>query len=230
MKEIFKQVIITKLRHYWWLVILVMIGLGVLLFYVHLNHQTALQQNEILLKQTNTSAKHATTYHKIKAPNKKNNTNEIYVEIKGAVNKPGIYHLTSQQRLFDALSKAGGLKPEADTRKLNLAQQLHDQDSFYVPKQGEMLQTDDLVIAATYPDDHDDSGDHQDNSNHGDQVNLNTATVTDLQKLTGIGPKKAAKIIEYREQSGKFKSVDDLKQVAGIGDKNLATLKPHLCV
>lgn len=64
----------------------------------------------------------------------------------------------------------------------------------------------------------------------GNQINLNTATVTDLQKLTGIGPKKAAKIIEYREQSGKFKSVDDLKQVTGIGDKTLATLKPHLCV
>ena len=223
--------ILNFLKRFWYLAILAILFLGGLIFsYCHHNNNKT-NDNLAMLSSATQHAKPTAKHSSLAS--KQHSTTHIYVEIKGAVNHPGIYLLNDKkQRLFDALQQAGGLQPDADTRKLNLAQQLKDQDSFYIPKQGENIETSDLVIAANHPVNNDDNpasnSSNSDKSNN--QINLNTATATDLQKLSGVGPKKAEKIINYRNENGKFKTVDDLKQVAGIGEKTLEMLKPNLCV
>lgn len=220
------EMVVNFLKRFWYLLIIVgIILLIIIICYCH-NKKNNESNNLAMLNSTKSNSHFSKTITKTMPASV--TSSHIYVEIKGAVNRPGIYLLSKQnQRLFDALQQAGGLQECADTRKLNLAQQLKDQDSFYIPKKGEKIETSDLVVAANHPTNETNSNN---SSNDNNKINLNTATIADLQKLSGVGPKKAEKIINYRNEIGKFKTVDDLKQVAGIGEKTLEMLKPNLCV
>lgn len=144
----------------------------------------------------------------------------IYVDIKGAVKVPGIYQLKNQQRIWDALALAGGVSEEADTTQVNYAQKVKDQMIIYVPKKGEpvpqSLET--LQESATAQ------------QNQEEKINLNTATEAELQTLSGIGAKKAQEIIRFRDEQGPFKTVEELKNVPGIGEKTVERLKDMLTV
>ena len=146
----------------------------------------------------------------------------VTVDVKGAVKKPGVYQLQSNSRVHDALEKAGGLTDEADLKSVNQAQKLSDEAVVYVAKVGENAVdvTTSAPASAT-------SGTGQTKSA---LVNLNTATEADFQTISGIGQKRAQDIIAYREANGRFKSVDDLKNVSGIGAKTLEKLKEYVTV
>ena len=130
----------------------------------------------------------------------------IFVDIKGAVKKPGIYQMKVGDRVKDALDAAGGLTEEADSQKVNLAKRLEDQMVIVVPKVGE--EAEEIPAGAT----------SKEEAKEG-KVNINTATVEELKTLKGVGEKKAEAIIEYRKKNGSFQTKEDLMKVRGIGKK-----------
>lgn len=148
----------------------------------------------------------------------------IKVDVKGAVKSPGIFTAQAGDRVIDLISAAGSFTEKADTDKVNFAQIIEDQMVIYVPEIGEEDKGDlENIQVGT-------SGDAITKGTSGGLVNLNTATQEDLQTLTGIGPSKANAILEYRETAGKFKEVDELKQVTGIGDKTFERLRDSISV
>ena len=146
---------------------------------------------------------------------------KIMVDVKGAVRQAGVYELPVGSRVYDAVQKAGGMTDEANNQSVNLAQKLEDESIVYVAKNGEEIAPVASASAGTT------SGEKQ--SKDG-KVNLNTATEAELQTISGIGQKRAQDIIAYREEKGKFQSVDELKNVSGIGQKTLEKLKEHVTV
>lgn len=144
----------------------------------------------------------------------------IYVDIKGAVKVPGIYQLKNQQRIWDALALAGGVSEEADTTQVNYAQKVKDQMIIYVPKKGEAVAQSLETLQESAPA----------QQNQEEKINLNTATEAELQTISGIGAKKAQEIIRFRDEQGPFKTVEELKNVSGIGEKTVERLKDMLTV
>ncbi|MFM0795955.1 helix-hairpin-helix domain-containing protein [Streptococcus suis] len=146
---------------------------------------------------------------------------QLVVDVKGAVVKPGLYTLEAEARVNDAVEAAGGLTGQADPKSVNLAQKLSDEAVVYVASKDENIS----VVASTTTS----SAMSQEEKNT-NLVNLNTATEADLQTISGIGSKRAADIIAYREANGGFKSVDDLNNVSGIGDKTMESIRPYVTV
>lgn len=146
---------------------------------------------------------------------------QLVVDVKGAVAKPGLYTLEAGARVNDAVEAAGGLTSQADPKSINLAQKLSDEAVVYVASKDENIS----VVASTTTS----SAISQEEKNTS-LVNLNTATEADLQTISGIGAKRAADIIAYREANGGFKSVDDLNNVSGIGDKTMESIRPYVTV
>lgn len=134
----------------------------------------------------------------------------ITVYIKGEVKKPGVYKLKSGSIVDDLIKMAGGLTEEANPdSKLNLAKKLRDEDYIYVEKKVELSSSGANNIAAVQPE------------NKSEKVNINNATLKELDEIPGIGPVTAQKIIDYREKNGYFTSIEDLKKIGGIGEKTL---------
>ncbi len=146
---------------------------------------------------------------------------QLVVDVKGAVTEPGIYYLDAGSRVNDAVEAAGGLTSQADPKSINLAQKLSDEAVVYVASKDENIS----VVASTTTS----SAMSQEEKNT-NLVNLNTATEADLQTISGIGVKRAADIVAYREANGSFKSVDDLNNVSGIGDKTMESIRPYVTV
>ncbi|EOI01953.1 comEA protein [Enterococcus moraviensis ATCC BAA-383] len=144
---------------------------------------------------------------------------QLYVDIKGAVEKPGIYEGHLQMRVWDVVMLAGGVKDDADTKQVNFAERIKDQMVIYVPKVGEEVQHNEKSTDSQISQ-----------SDTVDKVNLNQATETELQTLSGVGQKKAQEIIRYREENGGFKSIDDLKNISGFGEKTVEKLKEFITV
>lgn len=139
----------------------------------------------------------------------------IYVDVKGAVKQPALYQLPANSRVQAAIQVAGGFAEQADQNQINLAQILTDQSMIYVPKKGETPPSA-LQQPAT------------ENSGEAIKVNINTASEQELQQLSGIGAKKAADIIQYREANGSFKKIEELSEVSGIGEKTVEKLRPFV--
>ena len=147
---------------------------------------------------------------------KTNNSKQLLVvDIEGAVQKPGVYRLKKDSIVQDALAQAGGVNAQADMTQINRAKKLTDQMQLYVPIKGE--KTPSVTTGG--------------NTNSEKKVvNINTATVDDFKDVSGIGPKKAEKIIAFREQNGDFKDLHDLTKVSGFGEKTIERLKDQLTV
>lgn len=149
---------------------------------------------------------------------------EVYVDVDGAVVRPGVYRLKEGARVSQALDAAGGLTVEADVTGLNRASKITDGQKIYVPTVGEQQAAAAVggaeSSAATTPGAGSSSG----------LVNINTASAVELQTLSGIGPSMAQSIIDERTKNGAFASVDDLMRVSGIGEKKLAKIKDCICV
>lgn len=139
---------------------------------------------------------------------------EIKVHVAGEVKKPGLYKLEEGARINDAVDAAGGFTDNADKDSLNLAKLVEDGEQIMIPAKGGAESAAGSSSSAT---------------NNG-KVNINTADLATLQTLNGVGPSTAQKIIDYRNANGKFKSIDDLKKISGIGEKTFAKFKDQICV
>lgn len=154
-----------------------------------------------------------------------------YVDIKGAIKVPQVVPVTPGMRVHDVVEMAGGVTGEADQSQVNLAQLVTDQMVIYVPKVGEEVSpSTEALVADSKVTESAVSESSGDATSDGDLVNINTADTTMLQTLSGIGEKRAADIINYRETNGLFETVDDLDQVSGIGEKMMEKLRPLITV
>ena len=142
------------------------------------------------------------------------------VQVVGAVRRPGVYRLRSGRRVDDAVHQAGGATPRADLAGVNLAAKVSDGQQIIVPAAGAS------GAAATGPA----GSAGGTGAAPGQPLNLNTATPEQLDQLDGVGPATAQKIVAYRQAHGGFRSVSELDQVPGIGEKKLAALKDRVRV
>jgi competence protein ComEA len=142
----------------------------------------------------------------------------VVVYVAGAVARPGVYPVGGGARVADAVGAAGGTTPDADLDPLNLAARLSDGDRVFVPRKG---QAPPPVLGP---------GPTGDGSTPSGPVNLNTATAEQLEALSGVGPATAHAIITWRQQHGRFRSVQDLLQVRGIGPAKLEALRDQVTV
>lgn len=146
----------------------------------------------------------------------------IKVHISGQTNYNGILELEEGSRIDDAINKAGGLTSEADITNINLAYELLDGQKIYIPKQNEEIKTELVTVGSGIL-----TEDMNGNSN---KININSATQTQLEELPGVGPSLALKIIKYREENGKFKNIEELKNVSGIGESKYEEMKEIVTV
>lgn len=174
-----------------------------------------------------------------------------YIDIKGYVNNPGVYSLEKGKRVVDAINIAGGLKKDANTSLLNLSKEISDQMVIVIysnseikeyeklsetKKQEEKICTDKIVNDACISNSNNNVNNNDiietktDDSNKTLKININTATKEELMTLKNIGESKALAIIEYRTKNGLFKTIDDLKNVSGIGDKLFESIKENIAV
>ena len=137
----------------------------------------------------------------IKENNQSNEKKYYYVDIKGEVKDPGVYKLKEGSRVIDAINASGGLKENANTYSVNLSKKITDEMVIIVPSNSE-------------------------NTN----VSNNTITPKELLSITGIGESKASNIVKYREENGNFSSIEDIKNVSGIGDSLFEKIKKYITV
>lgn len=137
----------------------------------------------------------------------------IYVQVAGAVVKPGVYELPINSRVYEVIALAGGLLAEADDKDLNQAMLLTDGQKIYIYSKDEIEMQ--LLNESSASD---------------GLVNINTADIVTLQTLPGIGASRAGEIISYREQNGNFLSIEDIKNVSGIGDGIYSKIEAHIKV
>ena len=154
----------------------------------------------------------------------------VVVHVTGAVIRPGVVTLGEGSRVNDAIGAAGGVSPDADTQQLNLARVLTDGEQIRVPRIGEVLPDPaPQPGAAVTPGTGTAPGKPAAGSASG-MVNINTASASELEKLPGIGPALAQRIVEYRDSHGPFASVDALTDVPGIGKAKLEALREQATV
>lgn len=173
-------------------------------------------------KQSSQSLSEASSQSKTEGSEKVKS--KVTVDVKGAVVNPGVYTLKAGARVTDVIQEAGGMTEDADAKSVNLAASLSDEEVIYVANKDENVS----VLDQTGTGQVSDKG-GQAVSKDG-KINLNTATSEQLQTISGIGAKRAEDIIAYRESHGGFQSVDDLKNVSGIGDKTLDKIRESLYV
>ena len=151
---------------------------------------------------------------------------EIVVHVAGAVKTEGIIFLQEGDRISNAIEKAGGTTEEADMTQVNLATAVEDGMKIYIPKKGENMKTQEETTETTKEKTQTANKTTQTTG----KVNINKATQEELEELPGIGPSTATKIIEYREENGKFSNTEDIKKVSGIGDAKYNTIKDLITI
>lgn len=152
---------------------------------------------------------------------------KIKIYITGEVNKPGVYELKVNSRVEDAITIAGGTTSNANLQDVNLAFILDDAMKIYIPNKNDITEEKPIISSDSSSSVALSSGNDSSNSS---KININKATLSDLEKIPGVGPSIAQKIITYREENGKFSSIDDLKNVSGIGSKKFETIKDYISV
>lgn len=152
---------------------------------------------------------------------------EIVVHITGAVNKEGIVRIKEGSRIIDAIEAAGGMSDEVNLDMINLAYAVKDGQKIYVPKLSDaervFKEGEDSNIVIV------DKG-TEEKSSSSSKININTANISQLESISGIGESTANKIIEYREKNGKFKTIEEIKNVSGIGEIKYESIKDDICV
>lgn len=212
----------------------IIIAISILVFIFTITTITILTLSEdesepIIVEKTKSIKKKSTT--------KKDQEQEVKVDIKGAINVPGIYSLKTTSRVIDVIEKAGGLTENADTSVINLSKKLTDEMVIIIYTKAEVRSFEQTkekeTLVQNKCNQKDDNALKNDacitqSSETPKKISINTGTLQDLMTLTGIGEAKAKDIISYREKNGPFKSIDDLTKVSGIGENTLAQIKENL--
>lgn len=143
--------------------------------------------------------------------------NKIYIHLDGAVKKGGLIELEEGDRLEQAINKSGGLLDIADLRYVNLAMVLLDGEKIYIPSKDEMLEN---TLEISYMPEVQETK----------RININNANSEELQKIPGVGPSTAKNILSYRDKNGRFKKVEDIKNVNGIGDSKFEAMLEYISI
>lgn len=153
----------------------------------------------------------------VNSSNISKNDDRIGVYISGEVKNTGVYYLKKGSRITDLINICGGLTEEADVSKINPAQKLNDSDKIIIPKKEENLNTESIEDT------------NESDINVQEKININTATKDELTSLNGIGEATANKIINYRNKN-KFREIEDIMNVPGIGEAKFSNIKDYICV
>lgn len=146
----------------------------------------------------------------------------IFVHIDGWIQNPGVYEIKENDRVNNIIEKAGGLKEGASIKSINLAARLSDGDKIYIPNREEEKQIETTEVKGN------NTGTVKITKNN--KININKASITELKQITGIGESTANKIIDYRDNVGKFKKIEDIKEVKGIGDSKYESIKDKITI
>ena len=146
-------------------------------------------------------------------------TTMIVVEIKGEVANPDVYEISEGSIIRDLITKAGGLTNEANIDKINRADKLRDNQLIVIPNKNELSNANTNINVSK-----------EGNTAEDGIININTASLEELQKINGVGEVKAKSIINYREKNGGFKSIDEMKNIEGIGDKTFEKMKDQITI
>lgn len=216
-----KKIIIT--------IILIIAVLVMFIIYLVTNEKSFDEYNfnEIILEEDSKTIETVPSEveNKFQNESQANEVNEIVIHITGAVKKEGIVYLREGDRVIDAIKKAGGETKEADLGQVNLAYVLSDGQKIYIPRKNEKI--DEYIIS--------DSNNSYKVNNQSElktkeKININSASEDELDTLPGIGPSIAKKIIDYRNENGKFSSIEDLKNVSGIGEAKFSDIKDSITI
>ncbi len=152
----------------------------------------------------------------------------VYVQVAGAVNRPGVYEMAADSRVFQAVQMAGGLAPDADEQSVTLAARISDGCRVYIPRQGEIVPG--AVVSPGSQTGAGPGGGAEVDGRPGGLVSINSAGLDELDALPGIGPAIAQDIITYRETNGPFTSIEQLTDVPGIGPAKLEQVRPLITI
>ena len=199
--------------------------------------KSAEDEADISQKKQNEAAEEQTPEVEKQPPEISDTPQNIYVDICGAVTSPGVYELPYGSRVFQAIEQAGGYLPEAAASYINRARGLSDGQQIYVPTQEEVNSQ---VLAVTQDGTEASSGNDTDNGTGQEasgedtgteqKIDLNTADVSQLTTLTGVGESKALAIIAYREENGPFTSAEDIMNVPGIKEGTYEKIKDKIAI
>lgn len=213
--------------------IILIIAVVIAYYYLYLKNSTEEISNQNL-EINNTQESNQTN------ETKKETQETIIVHVSGAVNIEGIVELDSGSRIANAIEKAGGVKENADMTDINLAYPLEDGMKIHIPTKEETSANNENTSIESYVTSSSGGVNSKEstNSTQGNsttntsskKVNINTASQEELDSLPGIGPSIATKIIDYREQNGKFNSIEEIKEVSGIGDAKYDKIKDSITV
>lgn len=203
------------------IILIILIIILITIYIINTNEKEEIDLNIILLENSEEE--------NVEITNEIHEEEKIAVHIIGEVKKEGIIYLEEGSRVADAIEKAGGETKEADLSKINLAYILQDGEKIYVPNKNDNITE---YITIENGNNLITEGNNTSNNLKGenDKVNINTATLNELDSLPGIGPSTAQKIIDYREENGNFKTIEDLQNVKGIGDAKFEEIKDKIIV
>lgn len=199
------------------------------------------QENNFLDQTENLEIEENTTENEEKAKTNEETKEMIIVHISGAVQNEGIVELEVNSRVADAIEKAGGLKENAYMDEINLAYLLEDGEKIHIPtleeqkeKEGEEGKKEEEIkkVETTnkYSNANINNVNQKEKTSKQTKININTATQEELDSLPGIGPSTATKILDYRKQNGKFKAIEEIKEVSGIGESKYEKIKDQITV
>ena len=197
-------------------------------------YEVAIKKENLIENITDINTIETSEENETKEQEKVDITKGIMVYITGEVKNPGIYELEENSRIKDVIEKAGGLKETADITDINLATILQDEDKITIPtkdkkmeeKQNtERIQSNKQSKTTEKSQNTTSISTNTTGKNQNTKVNINTATQTELETLPGIGPSTASKIVSYRKENGKFKSIEEIKKVNGIGESKYKKIK-----
>ena len=185
----------------------------------------------VLTEESTVSDENKNNDKKEKIEDEKENISnkEITVYVSGEVNKSGVVTLKEGDRLAVAVEKLGGTTKKADLNNINLAIRVKDEERYIIPKIGEAKQ-ENLKDVNNTKDIENAEIKNENTAKDSSKININTATLEELDKLPGVGEATANKIISHREENGQFKNIEDIKNVNGIGDKKFENMKELICV
>lgn len=199
------------------------------IYFVTNRPQSKVKKEPTIVKESSSIKKSSST---------EETTVEYKIDIKGEVINPGIYTMKSSSRIIDCIEKAGGLTENANTTVINLSKKITDEMVIIIYSQAEVAnfketkkQEEEVQEKCRQKDEtslKNDACITTENKNNTSLISINNATIGELSKLSGIGEAKAKQIIEYRTQNGPFKTIEDIKQVPGIGESIFAQIKDYI--
>lgn len=193
----------------------------------------------IYYDNNNISVKSDTKLSKIEKVKEEKTNDSVFVDIKGAIVTPGVYQMDETSRIIDVINLAGGLLDNANTSNINLSKKVQDEMYIIVYTNDEINsyvnkneKTSCISTECICPNKENDAcitkEEEKNNSEMSDKVSINTATKEELMTLSGIGEVKAENIIKYRNDNGKFNSIEDIKNVSGISDSTFEKIKDNI--